>query len=95
MRLRNERFRIFSRLCRSLTNRRVALVKALFPFEFSLNLEVVSNLFLSSHKELRVFYQFLVLQLSKITRFREKTEGKIWIPNGPLTAERLNRWVKF
>ena len=45
----------------SLTYQRVALVGALFPFEFSLNLKVLSNLILSINKELRIFNQSLVL----------------------------------
>ena len=31
-----------------------------YPLEFSLNLKVLSKLFLSSYKKLRIFYQFLV-----------------------------------
>ena len=44
-----------------LTHRRVAQIGALFPFEFSLNLKILSNLFLPSYKELKICYQFLVL----------------------------------
>ena len=67
--------RFFSLPADGLTYRRVAQVGALFPFEFSLNLKVLSNLFLSSYKELRILYQFLVLQLSKLNRLQEKTKG--------------------
>ena len=44
-----------------LTNQRVALVGALFPLEFFLNLKVLTNRFISSYKELRIFHQFVVL----------------------------------
>ena len=45
----------------NLTHRQAAWVEVLFPFEYSLNLTVLSNLFLSSYKELRIYYQFQVL----------------------------------
>ena len=78
----------------------------IFPFEFSLNQQVLSNLFLSSYKGLRIVHQFLVLLRRRLTRFLEKRKkNSHWSPNVPLPVDRFlllftsfnpwaNQWTK-